>query len=418
MSARLGCRQPLATGSSLTLPTIGTGSCGLLPTLQEVPEREDGGSKQLPKSPDTGMALFTQHLDQERQERKAGLSALQRELAAQQLVLSQLAEHLLGDRGSPAEAILQGLQRDLASQQREQEIQASALREALLDLQQQQTEGRMWASELAEMRSRCGSLTDELSRLKNERSEVEARLEAELAAKLRHQEQRFALLVKAMEMERSARIKETAELRSMGVAAAECAEAINLERNARTSEAGELRMLVTAAVELAEVTATELRMPSFDIPPTARKGARSLSPSRPQQCTDENDAVMACLRDLKAEGDKELGGGHCHVRRNSLRRPGDTVVHISCAKQQVADATDGRPTFLKDDGDDEFNEFPTGQCKRKRAEAPHGEEPSSLPPSPAPSAGRGASCMSGLSARTVLRSIAECGRQSRTAKRA
>lgn len=358
------------------------------------------------------MTLFAQQLEQERQERKAGLSALQRDLEAQQLVLSQLTEHLLGDRGSPAEAaILQGLQRDLASHQREQEIQASALREALLDLQQQQTEGRMWATELAEMRSRCGSLTDELSRLKNERSEVEARLEAEMAAKLRHQEQRFALLVKAMEMERSARIKETAELRSMGVAAAECAEAISLERNARTSEAGELRMLVTAAVELAEVTATELRMPpgpSHCLAPTVQTGSRSLSPSREQQCT-ENDAVMACLRDLKMESDK--------VRRNSFRRSGDTIAHISCAKHQTADAADGRLTSLEDDGDDEFNEFPAGQCKRRRAEAPHGEEPSSLPP-PAPAVGRASSCMSGLSARTVLRSIAERGRQSRAAKRA
>jgi len=399
MSLRLASRQPHATGSG-----IGTGSCGMLPTLQEVPEREDGSGK-LPRSFDAGMLLLTQKLEQERQERKAGFSALQRELESQQLVLSQLTEHLLGDRGSPAEAAaLQELQRGLASQQREQEIQASALREALLDLQQQQIEGQMWAAELAELRSRCGTLTDGLSRIKEERSTVEARLEAEIAAKLRHQEQRFALLVKAMEMERSARIKETAELRSMGAAAAECAEAINLERNARASEAGELRTLVTAAVELAEVTATELRMPlgpSVGPAPAARTRSRSiaspslsptrqprcsLSPNRQQRWTDENDA--------------DFGSSQCQVRHKSFGRSGD--------------AAGGRPASLDgDDGDDEFNEFPTGQCKRKRAEAPHGEEPSSLPP-PAPMVGRASSCMSGLSARTVLRSIAECGRQSRT----
>jgi len=368
-----------------------------LPTLQEVPERDDGNGK-LPKSLDAGMILLVQHLEEERRERKAGLCALQRDLEAQQLVLSQLAEHLLGDRGSAAEAaVLQGLQRDFASQQREQEIQASALREALLDLQQQQTEGQMWASELAEVRNRCGKLMEEISRIKDERSAIETRLETEMAAKLRHQEQRFALLVKAMEMERSARIKETAELRSMGAAAAECAEAINLERSARTSEAGELRTLVTAAVELAEVTAAELRTPLGPLccrAPKACTGVQSLpspshSPSRQQRC---------------AENDAEFGSGHCHVRRNA-------------AQLQTADAAGGQPTSSEDDdGDDQFNEFPTGQCKRKRAESPHGKEPSSLPP-PAPVVGRASSCMSGLSARTVLRSIAECGRQTRAAKR-
>ena len=264
--------------------------------------------------------------------------------------------------------MLQGLQRDIASQQREQEIQASALREALLDLQQQQTEGQMWASELAEVRNRCGKLMEEISRIKDERSAIETRLETEMAAKLRHQEQRFALLVKAMEMERSARIKETAELRSMGAAAAECAEAINLERSARTSEAGELRTLVTAAVELAEVTATELRMPlgpSFCLAPTARAGSRSLaspsrSPSRPQRSALSPNRQQRCnlspgRQQRCTENDTEFRSGHCRVRRRSGSRSADAIVHVSCVKHQIADAASGRPTSLdNDDGDGEI----------------------------------------------------------------
>jgi len=170
-----------------------------------------GGGGPTTQSLSNAMILLAQHLEQERKERASSLAELRRNVEAQQVVLARIAEQLIGGK---LEETLGHLRAEIAKQHEQQDLQAAALREALLDISQHREDGKQQLSELSDLKVRCETLATQFGRSGTGAGASEGRLSEDFASMVMHHEQQFVELVKAIEMERSARMGETAELRA------------------------------------------------------------------------------------------------------------------------------------------------------------------------------------------------------------
>jgi len=170
-----------------------------------------GGGGPTTQSLSNAMILLAQHLEQERKERASSLAELRRNVEAQQVVLARIAEQLIGGK---LEETLGHLRAEIAKQHEQQDLQAAALREALLDISQHREDGKQQLSELSDLKVRCETLATQFGRSGTGAGASEGRLSEDFASMVMHHEQQFVELVKAVEMERSARMGETSELRA------------------------------------------------------------------------------------------------------------------------------------------------------------------------------------------------------------
>eukprot|EP00419_Tripos_fusus_P025426 CAMPEP_0172707556 /NCGR_PEP_ID=MMETSP1074-20121228/50036_1 /TAXON_ID=2916 /ORGANISM="Ceratium fusus, Strain PA161109" /LENGTH=308 /DNA_ID=CAMNT_0013530381 /DNA_START=37 /DNA_END=963 /DNA_ORIENTATION=- len=109
-----------------------------------------------------GLMLLAEHVEKERHERKEGLLALRRDVEAQRVMVARIAEVLV--QGSLEETIksVHRAEKELVGQQEQQDVQAAALRETLLEVKQQHADLRQQGAELASLREHCDRVTEEL----------------------------------------------------------------------------------------------------------------------------------------------------------------------------------------------------------------------------------------------------------------
>jgi len=176
----------------------GNGGCG-------------GGAGPTTQSLSNAMILLAQHLEQERKERTSSLADLRRNVEAQQVVLAQIAEQLIGGK---LEETLGQMRTEIAKQQEQQDLQAAALREALLDINQHREDSKQQLTELGDLKVRCQALAAQFGGCGAGARASEGGLNEDLTSMVMYHEQQFVEVVKAVEMERSARMAETAELRA------------------------------------------------------------------------------------------------------------------------------------------------------------------------------------------------------------
>jgi len=192
-----------------------------------------GGGGPTTQSLSNAMILLAQHLEQERKERASSLAELRRNVEAQQVVLAQIAEQLIGGK---LEETLGQLRADIVKQQEQQDLQAAALREALLDMSQHREDGKHQLTELNDVKVRCETLATQFSCRRPGAGASEDRLSEDLTSMVMYHEQQFVELVKAVEMERSARMGETAELRAATAELrVEAGRSRDMHRSSRTS---------------------------------------------------------------------------------------------------------------------------------------------------------------------------------------
>eukprot|EP00931_Biecheleriopsis_adriatica_P051336 TRINITY_DN29763_c0_g1_i1.p1 TRINITY_DN29763_c0_g1~~TRINITY_DN29763_c0_g1_i1.p1 ORF type:complete len:1315 (+),score=349.39 TRINITY_DN29763_c0_g1_i1:56-3946(+) len=176
-----------------------------------LPGREDKGLGSAALTSSAGSIVLKEvlsQLDREKSERQAETSSLKTDVQSQQVVLAQIAETLLG--GGLQEAI-ESLRRDFEKQRQQQDLQAAALREALMDLAEHKAALTRQSSELrALVLEGRSELAREISELREASAskpglELQASLAEELANVTRHSEQQCVELVKSIETERALR---------------------------------------------------------------------------------------------------------------------------------------------------------------------------------------------------------------------
>jgi hypothetical protein len=266
------------------------------------------------------MILLAQHLEQERKERASSLAELRRNVEAQQVVLAQIAEQLIGGK---LEETLGQLRTDIAKQQEQQDLQAAALREALLDMSQHREDGKQQFTELGDLKVRCETLAAQVGCCTTGAGASEGKLSEDLASMVLYHEQQFVELVKAVEMERSARMGETAELRA---AAAELRVEASRSRDMRRSSRP-TRLSSPAAMALVTQlppsgVASRARSPEEASYAVGRQRAHALAP---QMMHSVNSSSPACSPrgNVSSSGNFNGAGGNSSC---SMMTAGTTTI--------------------------------------------------------------------------------------------
>jgi len=231
MASRLssvGSRTRLSSDGTRTpiLPSPRTPVSPLLPASPLADSLPSiGGEERVVPGLATALVLLGQRLEEERRERVAGFRALHRDLQAQQRTLGEIGELLAG--GS-LEVALRSLRADVTAQREQQDLQAAALREALLTMQDQRADTSLHVQELDSM---CQRLADVEARAEASLScsEVKSIVVDEVATSLFKRELEFREIVLALDLERKARINDTKELQALIVAAAESSGSRSLD---------------------------------------------------------------------------------------------------------------------------------------------------------------------------------------------